>query len=117
MKFYKHVPKEDRKYLQEQFEDFIRTNKMTKQEVKALKEWMKDGNSAYDNPGGICNEDFCPEDFLTYYRYDNDGYEYQFDSDWNPYCNDICQIRKERLGKKQEVRCRLDFFGDEDLPF
>lgn len=41
---------------------------MTKKEQRAVRDWVKDGNSVYDNPEGAWQDGMVPVEFLDTYR-------------------------------------------------
>lgn len=49
MKFNKYIPEYRREILEKQYKEYIKTTPMTKKEQRALREWVKDGNSVYEN--------------------------------------------------------------------
>lgn len=65
MRFYKHVKRANRELLEKQFKEFVRTNKLSKKEIRELREWVADGNSPYDNPIDIYDELGIPYDYIT----------------------------------------------------
>lgn len=68
MKFNKYLPAWKRELLETQYKEYIRVTPMTKKEQRALREWVKDGNSVYENDGGAWNDGQIPVEFLTVYR-------------------------------------------------
>ena len=50
MKFNLHLPTWRQEFLEKQYKEYIKTTPMTKKEQRALREWVKDGNSVYENP-------------------------------------------------------------------
>lgn len=68
MKFNKYVPKERRDFLEAQYKEYIRSTSMTNKEQRALREWVKDGNSVYENANGAWYDGQVPVEFLTVYR-------------------------------------------------
>ena len=68
MKFNKHLPKEIQEMLEKQYKEYIKNTPMTKKEQRAVREWVKDGNSVYQNPSGAWYEGQVPVEFLTVYR-------------------------------------------------
>ena len=63
----------NRKYIKE-YNEYVKNTPMTEKEKKALWEWVKDGNSVYNNPSMSVDEDNCPTDFLDDYRYHEEIY-------------------------------------------
>lgn len=68
MKFNKHLSKEIQEMLEKQYKEYIKNTPMTKKEQRAVREWVKDGHSVYENPSGAWNEGQVPVEFLTIYR-------------------------------------------------
>lgn len=68
MKFNKHLSKEIREMLEKQYKEYIKNTPMTKKEQWAVREWVKDGHSVYENPRSAWHEGQIPVEFLTIYR-------------------------------------------------
>ena len=68
MKFNRYLPLETREFLEKQYKEYIKVTPMTKKEQCAVREWVKDGNSVYENPSGAWQEGQVPVEFLTIYR-------------------------------------------------
>ena len=68
MKFNKHLPKETQEMLEKQYREYIKTTQMTKKEQRAVREWVKDGHSVYENPSGAWYDGQVPVEFLSIYR-------------------------------------------------
>ncbi len=68
MKFNKAIPEYRREFLEKQYKEYIKTTPMTKKEQRALREWVKDGNSVYENSQGAWADGQVPVEFLTVYR-------------------------------------------------
>ena len=68
MKFNKHLPKETQEMLEKQYREYINTTQMTKKEQRAVREWVKDGHSVYENPSGAWYDGQVPVEFLSIYR-------------------------------------------------
>ena len=68
MKFNKHLSKELQEHLENQHNEYCKVTKMASTERAALREWVKDGNSVYDNPSGAWYDGQVPVEFLTIYR-------------------------------------------------
>ena len=68
MKFNKYIPEYRREFLEKQYKEYIKTTPMTKKEQRALREWVKDGNSVYENSQGAWADGQVPVEFLTVYR-------------------------------------------------
>lgn len=52
MKFNKHISPELQELLTTQLEEYIKTMPMTEKELCAVREWVKDGYSVYENMSG-----------------------------------------------------------------
>lgn len=70
MKFNKHVSPEIQELLIAQFKDYIKTTPMTKKELRAVRDWIKDGHSVYENMSGAFYDGQVPVEFLTEWRDD-----------------------------------------------
>lgn len=68
MKFNRYLPLWRKEFLEQQYKEYIKTTPMTKKEQRALREWVKDGNSVYENPSGAWCDGQIPVEFLTVYR-------------------------------------------------
>ena len=68
MKFNIHLPLWRKEFLEQQYKEYIKTTPMTKKEQRALREWVKDGNSVYENPNVAWSDGQVPVEFLTVYR-------------------------------------------------
>jgi len=68
MKFNIHLPQWRKEFLELQYKEYIKETPMTKKEQRALREWVKDGNSVYENPDGAWYDGQAPVEFLTVYR-------------------------------------------------
>lgn len=68
MKFNIHLPSWRKEFLEQQYKEYIKTTPMTKKEQRALREWVKDGNSVYENPSVAWSDGQVPVEFLTVYR-------------------------------------------------
>ena len=68
MKFNARLTASEKEYLEKQYREYTRKTPMTDKEKTALKEWVMDGNSPYDNPAGFWKDGFHPADFLDVYR-------------------------------------------------
>lgn len=49
MKFNVSVPKWRQEFLENEYKEYIKKPEMTKKEQRALRKWVKDGNSVYEN--------------------------------------------------------------------
>ena len=68
MKFHKHVTREIRELLQEQLKEYEAHTQMTKEERKALHDWVASGRSPYDNGDYLCGDGGYPLDFISALR-------------------------------------------------
>lgn len=68
MKFNKYIDPEIKELLESQYKEYIKKTPMTKKEQRALREWVKDGNSVYENASGAWYDGQVPVEFLTIYR-------------------------------------------------
>lgn len=68
MKFNKHLPKWRQEFLENEYEQYCKSTTMTASERRALREWVKDGNSVYENASGVWADGNIPVEFLTIYR-------------------------------------------------
>lgn len=68
MKFNVYLPKETRTFLEEQYKDYVKNTPMTKKEQRAVREWVKDGHSVYENSSSAWYDGGIPIEFLTIYR-------------------------------------------------
>lgn len=82
MKFNKYLPEEIREMLENQYKDYIKSTPMTKKEQRAVREWVKDGHSVYENPSGAWHDGQVPVEFLTIYR--EEEYIWQHTKGMNP---------------------------------
>ncbi|WP_026496924.1 hypothetical protein [Butyrivibrio sp. WCD3002] len=68
MRFNRYLPEETRTLLEEQYKDYIQNTPMTKKEQRAVREWVKDGHSVYENSSGGWYDGGVPIPFLEVYR-------------------------------------------------
>lgn len=68
MKFNVNLPEKTRTFLEEQYKDYIKSTSMTNKEQRAVREWVKDGHSVYENSFGAWYDGGVPIEFLTIYR-------------------------------------------------
>ena len=68
MKFNVKLTDSEQDYLEKQYKEYTEKTAMTDKERDALKEWVMDGNSPYDNPMGLWKDSFHPVEFLEVYR-------------------------------------------------
>lgn len=97
MRFNKYIAPEIKELLESQYREYIKNTPMTKKEQRALREWVKNGNSVYENPSGAWYEGQTPIEFLIIYRED----EY---------------IRQQTKGMSSEEarRFALNYYGWDD---
>ncbi len=62
------------KYIKE-YHEYVKHTPMTEKEKEALREWVMDGNSVYNNPSMSVDEHSRPTDFLADYRYHQEIYQ------------------------------------------
>jgi hypothetical protein len=70
MKFNKHISLELQELLTTQLKEYIKTTPMTRKELRAVREWVKDGHSVYENMSGAFYDGQVPVEFLTEWRDD-----------------------------------------------
>ncbi len=99
MKFNTYIPFERREFLEKQYKEYIKNTPMTKKEQRALREWVKDGNSVYENSMGAWQDGQVPVEFLSVYR-------------------DEEYIRRHTKGMDDEAagRFALAYYGWDDEP-
>ena len=99
MKFNVDLADDIKEYLEKQYKDYLKKRTMTKKEQRAVREWVKNGNSVYDNPDGAWLDGQVRMDFLDTYRDD----EY---------------IRQHTKGMTSEERRQfaLAYYGWDDEP-
>ncbi|MGI6607401.1 MAG: hypothetical protein ACOX1F_00255 [Erysipelotrichaceae bacterium] len=68
MKFNKNLNPEICKCLEKEYQEYIKKTPMTKKEKQVLKDWVKDGNSVYENTSDAFSENGVPLEFLSVYR-------------------------------------------------
>ena len=68
MKFNVELPEDVKEYLENQYKAYLKKRTMTKKEQQAVREWVKDGNSVYDNPSGAWLDGGVRMEFLDIYR-------------------------------------------------
>ena len=124
MKFNKHLPKEIQEMLEKQYKEYIKNTPMTKKEQQAVREWVKDGHSVYENPSSAWYDGQVPVEFLSVYR--DEEYIRQHTKGMNP--EEVRKFALEYCGWSDEeelpVQCGgpdpdFDFQIDksEELPF
>lgn len=62
------IDKERKRFLKQELKEYEKTTLMTEEERSALREWVKAGNSVYENGAFACYEGGWPMDFLDVYR-------------------------------------------------
>ena len=70
MKFNVDLPDDMKKYLENQYKEYLKKRTMTKKEQRAVREWVKAGNSVYDNPAGAWLDGGVRMEYLDIYRDD-----------------------------------------------
>lgn len=70
MKFNISLPLWRKEFLEQEYKEYIKKTPMTKKEQRALREWVKDGNSVYENPSEAWYDGQIPVEFLSVYRDD-----------------------------------------------
>lgn len=100
--------------LEEEYTDYIKHNKLTGREKKALRQWVATGHSVYQNPDNCVDEYFNEEDYITNMRRSNEDYE--IECVWSPYEHDLVCVR--RKAEKNIEECNMEECNmEEDLPF
>ena len=70
MKFNVNLPDDMKEYLENQYKEYLKKRTMTKKEQRAVREWVKAGNSVYDNPAGAWLDGSVRMEYLDIYRDD-----------------------------------------------
>jgi hypothetical protein len=70
MKFNVDLPDDMKEYLENQYKEYLKKRPMTKKEQRAVREWVKAGNSVYDNPAGAWLDGGVRMEYLDIYRDD-----------------------------------------------
>ena len=70
MKFNVDLPDDMKEYLENQYKEYLKKQNMTKKEQRAVREWVKAGNSVYDNPAGAWLDGGVRMEYLDIYRDD-----------------------------------------------
>ena len=68
MKFNIYLPQWRQDFLEQQYNEYIKVTPMTKKEQRTLREWVKNGNSVYENPSEAWQDGQVPVEYLTVYR-------------------------------------------------
>lgn len=99
MKFNVDLPDDIKEYLETQYKEYLKKRTMSKKEQRAVREWVKNGNSVYDNPEGAWLDGGVRMEYLDTYR----DYEY---------------IRQHTKGMSSEEtrRFALAYYGWDDEP-
>ncbi|GAB1476247.1 hypothetical protein MASR2M70_22730 [Bacillota bacterium] len=70
MKFNKHISSELQELLITQLKEYIKTTPMTRKELRAVRDWVKDGHSVYESMSGAFYDGQTPVEFLAEWRDD-----------------------------------------------
>ena len=70
MKFNVDLPDDMKEYLENQYKEYLKKRNMTKKEQRAVREWVKAGNSVYDNPAGAWLDGGVRMEYLDIYSDD-----------------------------------------------
>ena len=68
MKFNVKLPDDIKDYLEKQYKEYLKKRTMTVKEQRAVREWVKAGNSVYDNPDGAWLDGGVRMEYLDIYR-------------------------------------------------
>ncbi|MCR4924186.1 MAG: hypothetical protein K5931_09300 [Lachnospiraceae bacterium] len=68
MKFKNHVSPELQVFLENEYKEYVKKTPLTKDERKALREWVKEGYSVYENSRGAWYDGQVPVEFIEVYR-------------------------------------------------
>ena len=55
-----------KEYLENQYKEYLKKRTMTKKEQRAVREWVKAGNSVYGNPAGAWQDCMVRVEFFGY---------------------------------------------------
>ena len=123
MKFNKHISPELQELLTTQLEEYIKATPMTKKELRAVREWVTDGHSVYENMSGAFYDGQAPVEFLTEWR--DDEYIRQHTKGMAP--EEVRQFALSYYGwdddevslpqGEQDPSLEPIIFRDEELPF
>ena len=94
MKFKRHVKRELREILMRDLKEYEKSIRMTKEERRALYEWVSEGNSPYDNGCYLYNEMGCPMDYITAERTAQEQLEHPENFACHYIDDEICFIPK-----------------------
>ena len=97
MRFNRYISREVKDILEKQYLEYIKITPMSRKEKQALRKWVKDGNSVYENSCGAWADGGVPIEFLTVFR-------------------DEEYIRKNTKGMSSEERRKfaLEYYGWDD---
>jgi len=70
MNFNVDLPDDIKEYLENQYNEYLKKRTMTKKEQRAVREWVKAGNSVYDNPDGAWLDSGVCMEYLDAYKDD-----------------------------------------------
>lgn len=132
MKFKVNIPEENREFLTCLYKDYLAKYNLSKDEKKALREWVSSGNSPYDNPDLAYGTDFIDEyrfkketdeavddmgeeDALKY-RMSCYGYDYDEYFNTTAYQKQLEELRKISQHHNEDDQTYLDI-DENDLPF
>ena len=68
MKFKDHVSPELQVILEKEYKEYVKKTALTPDERKALREWVKEGYSVYENSSGAWYDGQVPMEFIEVYR-------------------------------------------------
>lgn len=68
MKFKDHVSPELQVFLEKEYKEYVKKTPLTPDERKALREWVKEGYSVYENSSGAWYDGQVPMEFIEVYR-------------------------------------------------
>ncbi len=68
MNFNESLSEDVKEILEAEYEEYVKKIPMTPNERRALREWVKAGNSVYDNPEGAWHDGGVPVEFLDTFR-------------------------------------------------
>ena len=109
MRIRKRMPEEMKANLVKEYGEYVQKVPMNKKEKSALREWVQNGHSVYENELGALAEDGATVDFLTIYRN-----EQEFDLDYDGWSDEFVLVSRE--ANDNECLCAGND-SDEDNPF
>lgn len=68
MKFKEHVSPELQIFLENEYKEYVKKTPLTPDERRALREWVKEGYSVYENSSGAWYDGQVPVEFIEVYR-------------------------------------------------